>query len=505
MTAAVLPRPWRQALPALLLALAWILYSYGETLMAMVGIWWRSETFNHAFLVPIISLWLIWRQRRTLALLTPRPAPSALFLVALAGFGWLLGELASVNAVTQLALVSLLVLSVPALLGWRLALVMAFPLGYLFFAVPIGEFVMPWFMEWTADFTVGALQLTGIPVYREGLQFVIPSGRWSVVEACSGVRYLIASLVVGTLYAYLNYRSLRRRLIFVGVSLLVPIVANWLRAYLIVMIGHLSDNRLAAGVDHLIYGWVFFGVVILLMFWVGGRWADNPGPEAMSGGIAEQPPPAAASRFWLLALLLGGLVWLPLGAIGLLHSGDREGIPVMAITVPGWADQAPQQDWRPAFDGAVTEVRREYHRDGHWVGLFVGYYRRQDFEHKLVASTNTLVRSEDKLWARVSVGSRELEVAGQPVSAATAELKGADGSRLLVRHWYWINGRLTASSHLAKAYTALSRLTGQGDDSAVVVLYAPKAEGRGEADLDAFLADAGAGIESALDQARRQP
>ena len=105
---------------------------------------------------------------------------------------------------------------------------------------------MPWLMESTADFTVSALVLTGIPVYREGHQFIIPSGAWSVVEACSGVRYLIASLMVGALFAYLNYRSMRRRWLFMGVALVVPIVANWVRAYLIVMIGHLSNNKLAA-------------------------------------------------------------------------------------------------------------------------------------------------------------------------------------------------------------------------------------------------------------------
>ena len=140
---------------------------------------------------------------------------------------------------------------------------MLFPLAFLFFAAPVGEFLMPWLMARTADFTVFALRLSGIPVYREGLHFIIPSGSWSIVEACSGVRYLIASLMAGTLFAYFNYRSLRRRLLFVVVALLVPIVANWLRAYFIVLFGHLSDNKLAVAADHLIYGWVFFGVVII--------------------------------------------------------------------------------------------------------------------------------------------------------------------------------------------------------------------------------------------------
>jgi exosortase A len=145
----------------------------------------------------------------------------------------------------------------------------------LLFAVPFGEFLLPPLMEQTADFTVFALRATGIPVYREGLYFTIPSGNWSVVEACSGLRYLIASITLGFLYAYLTYHSIRRRAIFVVVSVIVPIVANWLRAYMIVMIGHLSSMKLAVGVDHLIYGWLFFGLVMLILFWVGSFWRED--------------------------------------------------------------------------------------------------------------------------------------------------------------------------------------------------------------------------------------
>ena len=92
----------------------------------------------------------------------------------------------------------------PALFGWAVTREIAFPLGFLFFAVPIGEFLVPTMIDYTADFTVAALRLTGIPVYREGNDFVIPSGNWSVVDACSGVRYLIASVMVGHLVRLLE-------------------------------------------------------------------------------------------------------------------------------------------------------------------------------------------------------------------------------------------------------------------------------------------------------------
>jgi exosortase A len=271
----------------------------------MVLVWSRSETFTHGFLVPPIVMWLVWRKRLEIVTYSPRSTFRFLIVAAAVGFVWLLGDLVAIHAVTQLAFVTLLILAVPTVVGWPIARLIIFPLGFLYFAVPIGEFVMPQLMEWTANFTILALRMSGIPVYREGLQFVIPSGHWSVVEACSGVRYLIASLTVGTLFAYLNYRSVKRRFLFVIVSILVPIVANWMRAYMIVMLGHLSGNKLAVGVDHLIYGWVFFGIVIMLMFMIGARWSepDTPaGSGAMASHLAPQPASAStAAGFWVAA------------------------------------------------------------------------------------------------------------------------------------------------------------------------------------------------------------
>ena len=171
----------------------------------------------------------------------------------------------------QFAVMAMIPLSIWAIFGTATLRALAYPLAFLFFAVPFGEFLMPRLIDWTADFTVLAIRASGVPIFREGNSFLIPSGRWSVVEACSGLRYLIASVMVGVLFAYLSYRSAWRRALFILASIAVPIVANWLRAYMIVMLGHLSGNRIAVGVDHLIYGWIFFGLVMALLFLVGSR------------------------------------------------------------------------------------------------------------------------------------------------------------------------------------------------------------------------------------------
>jgi len=187
---------------------------FWPTFYSMVEVWDRSETFTHGYLIFPISAWLLWRMRDELAQIQPRPDLRGLILLAVAGAGWLLADAGSVNVVAQYAFIAMLIAVVWTLLGWAFAWRAFFPLMFLFFAVPVGEALIPHLVQFTADFTVAALQLTGIPVYREGNHFSLVSGDWSVIEECSGIRYLIASITLGALYAYLTYRSWKRRLLF---------------------------------------------------------------------------------------------------------------------------------------------------------------------------------------------------------------------------------------------------------------------------------------------------
>jgi exosortase A len=479
-----LASPWRQALPALLLLWAVLLLLYRDTAMAMVGIWLRSDTFAHAFLVPPIALWLAWRRRDALALLSPSPQPWVLLPMAAVGLLWLMGELVAVNAATQFALVALIVLAVPAILGMAITRELMFPLGFLFFAVPIGEFMTPIMIAWTADATILALRWTGIPVYREGMQFIIPSGSWSVVEACSGVRYLIASFMVGTLFAYLNYRSTKRRLLFVGVSILVPIVANWMRAYMIVMLGHLSGNTIAVGVDHLIYGWVFFGVVIMIMFLIGARWSepDEAAVAPPAGGVTGMGR-VRTSAAWSGTVLAAAVVVLlpPLANWGLQRADANVASPqfVLPDRLGDWrADRAEMVAWQPTLMNPSLEAQKAYVLGGKTVGVHIAYFRGQGPDRKLVSSQNVLVESQDRHWNQVASGMHQVLAAGTPVNLRTAELLGtpapgtAHRPMLVVWRTYWVDGSLVAGDVAAKLRGAMASLRGRGDDGAWIVLFA---------------------------------
>lgn len=347
--------PWLVAIFSCLL----LLVVYQETVATMVSTWLSSETFTHGFIILPISLWLIWRKRRVLQRLPVMPLRGAplllsLTLFLLAGACWLVANLVDVNVLQQCALVAFLILTVWTLCGTDIVRALAFPLGFLFLAVPIGTGLEPPMIELTATWTVRLIQWTGIPVFREGNNFALPSGNWSVVQACSGVRYLIASFTLGLLFAYLSYRGFWRRIAFVIASIVVPIVANVLRAYGIVMLGHLSNMQLATGVDHLIYGWIFFGVVMLLLFWVGGFWAD-PVPlnqsdqttdstathqqaEPAAGHSRGRDLPSVPATLLLLVVVLAMETFPVLVVRGL--GGDQNVCDARSLVAP-----VPEQGW----------------------------------------------------------------------------------------------------------------------------------------------------------------
>ena len=493
-TAPAAPKPLLPVFICVTTLLATLLL-FWPTAWSMVQIWERSETFTHGYLILPISLWLVWRQRAALALVTPRVEWRGLVLLALLGFGWLLARVADVQVVQQLTFVAMLPTLVLTCLGWPLVRVILFPLLFLLFAVPMGEGLIPHLMDFTALFTVSALRLTGLPVYWEGLYFSIPSGNWSVVEACSGVRYLIASVTIGSLFAYLTYRSHWRRAIFIAMAIVVPIIANGLRAYMIVMIGHLSGMKLAMGVDHLIYGWVFFGIVMLLLFWIGSYWSEPEATAVEAAGVQGGGRPAAPTdRFTVVAVasLAILLVWPAWG-----RHLDQQGshwVPgqyeaVAPVIGDGWElVEHDWLDWKPRYIAPDQEIQLSYRQSEQPVGMYLAFYGRQQQDAELVNTQNVMVPQKHPVWRQVERTRVDIDLSGINLRVAQARLTGA-GQRILIWHWYWLEGTHTSNNVLAKLIEARNRLLGGRHPSVGIVLYTPYQHDRDGAEryLQAFL------------------
>ncbi len=503
--AAATLRSWRLAASVTFLVGLWLMIGYGQTAASIVSIWDRSETFAHGFLVLPVFAYLLWIRRGFVAVLRPEPSWAGLLLLAGLGFGWLFAYLGQVQVVQQFALTLMIPATVITVLGWRVAKALAFPLAFLLLGVPFGEAFIPHMMNFTADFTVTMLQLTGMPVFREGTFFQIPSGSWSVVEGCSGLRYLIASIFAGTLYAYLTYQGLLKRTVFIVLSVLVPIIANGLRAYMIVMIAHLSDMKLALGVDHLIYGWVFFGIVISLMFWIGSYWRDPDPVEPSPQAVAWDAPLALKSV--VLAAIAAGLVsgiWPAYAAYLDRTMPLEQQLPLAAPTeAGGWlSDDSSYTSWRPRYLGADAELFKTYRKGEARVSLYLGYYRRQRQDAELINSQNLMVVQKHPIWQNIGESTVDEQLGTKTFEIRQTRLRSPD-QRLLIWDWFVVSGRVTTSAPLAKLLLARDRLLQERDDGVAVILATPTPEGdpKGAQALREFIRDMLPSIEATRAQA----
>ncbi len=421
----------------------------------------------------------------------------------------MLAQSAGVQVVAQYMFVAMIPALTLSILGWRVARAMAFPLAFTLLAVPFGEiFIVP-LVNFTADFTVYALQLIGIPVFREGSHFTIPSGSWSVVEACSGLRYLISSFTLGCLYAYLTYRSRMRQLVFIVLSIIVPIIANGLRAFMIVLIGHLSNMRLATGVDHLIYGWLFFGLVMLVLFWIGSRWREDgtPATDGTTNPIFAKAPtssvaPVRAVALGAIALAIG---WTPPSYLHYLERKTYNPNTVFLTlpqTIGPWTASLPTIGIKPSFPGAAAAVMQEYHRGNQLIGIYIAFFRNQHNGAEAVSSRNVLADEKSREWSVTGESMRNLPNMMEPASVRQNNLLWGN-QHMLAWQWYWIGDAQTANPYTVKWLQAKQRLMGRGDDGADIVIFAPYDSKPDEvvASMKEFLAQSSPLIRQRLKQA----
>jgi exosortase A len=494
----------RTGVIALVLALLAPILLYWSTAASMVAIWNSSDTFAHGYAILPTSLYLIWRQRAWFAQLPARPWWPGLVLLAGAGAAWLAGRMGDVQVVMQYAFVAMLPLAALTLLGPQLAAKFTFPLLFLLFAVPFGEIFVGPLINYTADFTVWAVQATGIPVLRNGTRFELPTGSWSVVEACSGIRYLISSITLGCLYAYLTYRSNTRRAVFIGLSIVVPVVANWLRAYGIVMIGHMSGMELATGVDHLVYGWLFFGVIMFIMFWIGSYWREDEQPAAAAAPVqaAAVPGKAGALLPMAVAVVAVAAMWPAFATVNERANLNPEPV-ALAEPAVAWAQTAGFPAWEVHYMEPDARVKRVYRApDGRPVQLQLLYYRNQTKQKGLISSVNRLAGDKDA-YHPVAASLRSEQAGGRTLALREAIMHSAAGN-LVVWHVMWVDGQYLTSNVVGKLRQAQGKLQFRGDDGALVAIAAPAGDSQdaARAALRAFLAQNFGAVDAALVKAR---
>lgn len=449
-----MPLAWLAAIWLALIAL------FAPDWAAMADQWWNSSTYNHVLLVPAIIAWLVWQRAPQLARLTPSTWWPALIVAAGGVLVWVLGAFAGLNIARQLGVVVLMIGAAIAVLGPRVSAALAFPLAYMLLLVPFGDELVPPLQMITADITIALVHLSGVAAHIDGVFIDTPAGLFEVAEACSGVKFLIAMIAFGLLVANVCFKSWTRRVLFMAVCLIVPILANGVRAWGTIYVAQFVGAEAASGFDHIIYGWIFFGIVIALVLVLSWRFFDRDvdDPAVDVEPIERSVLMGRLERLriapWLAAVVLGASV---LAGQGWAYAADqlRASLParIALPEVPGWhhADYRPAVWWEPRAHGADHRLLGRYVDDeGRVVDVSFALYAAQE-DGAEAGGYGQGALTPQSAWAWQS-----------PI----ASLEGGKGDRLLANGsvmrvamtWYRTGDLTTGSNTRLKLANILDRL-----------------------------------------------
>ncbi len=284
--AARLPAVWRAPLMALGLSVLALAGVTAQAWGAMLHQWWNIDTYSHLLLVPFIIGWLVALKEETLPRLNPQPFWPGLFAVAAALGMWRAGEAWGINLVAQAGAVGALQAAVVTMFGLRASLVLALPLAFAVFLVPFGDEIIPPLQTLTAEIAIALTHASGVAARIEGIHIHTPAGLFIVAEACSGVKFLIAMVTLGVLVCATRFRRWTTRAAFMAACVVVPILANGVRAWATIFVAQYVGAEKATGFDHIVYGWVFFAIVLGLLLGAAWRFVERE-PETYGWSLDE--------------------------------------------------------------------------------------------------------------------------------------------------------------------------------------------------------------------------
>ena len=246
-----------------------VLGLYAPVLWRLMRQWYSDADYSHGFLVPLLSIYLIWQRRDKLAQVPRRPSNLGLVVVVGALALLFLGSLGAELFLTRLSMIVTICGLVIYFSGWALLRAMAFPIAFLLFAIPIpvliyNEIVFP--LQFIASrFATSILELLNLfPIMREGNVLIMPGMRLEVVEACSGIRSLMSLLALAAGYGYLAEKSVPVRWFLVLAMIPLAIVSNGTRVMITALMTNYIGPQAAEGFMHEFSGWVIFVVATVL-------------------------------------------------------------------------------------------------------------------------------------------------------------------------------------------------------------------------------------------------
>jgi exosortase len=253
-----------------------ILITYSWTIVQLARGPWQTEQDGHGPLIIAASLWAFWSIRNEVRRTEQRPAP-------ILGWACLLLGLAILFFSRTQDLISMEVFSIiPVLLGctllfggWPFVRLLAFPIGFLMFAVPPPGWIVDGatipLKVYISNVVVSALYSLGYPIAQNGVVIMIGPFQLLMEDACAGMNSIFALSAIGMFYVYaFRFKSTARALLLLAAIFPITVFANFIRVTVLVLIAYYGGVGLIEGVLHDLTGILLFAVaLILLLIWDG--------------------------------------------------------------------------------------------------------------------------------------------------------------------------------------------------------------------------------------------
>lgn len=498
---------WRVAGVSITVLLLLIFVLYQQTISYLIGIWNQLEVgeYGHGYLVLAISAYLIFYNRRRLVVLTPCPEYKAIMAIVIFSLLWLVAALVDIEMLQTAGLLLLVLSIVWTLLGTQIAKILVFPVLYIGFAIPIWFPLSPILQDLTADAVFWIIRVMEIPALRIENMIVLPAGKLSIEEACSGLRYFLAALTLGALYGYLNYVSFRARVFVLLVAVATAVLANMLRVFIVVYLAYKTDMQHPLVHDHLYLGWYIFAGLVAVLLVIDVQLQRNrlhSSSGATDTAVIKQAP-CNKGKSQIMATILVAAIFVSAGPgfiFWITKQPQPEGYSVqlkLPATAGEWSVMnADRDDWTPQYRGAIAQKMAFHDKNNREIHLYLGIYPTQRQGEELINDLNKI--SDDKIWRIRYQKARLQNVGGQ--QALEQLLEKNDGSQLLVWYWYRVAGQDTVNKYQAKALQVLGLLKGIRQASIVAIATKPDAEPESARKILAqFAEDMGSSINMVID------
>ena len=472
---------------------------------------WESEEYSHGYLIPVISFWFIWSNRAVLSQYTKQGSWAGLVLLVAGLMLGLMGELASLYIITQYAFLIVLYGLCLALVGWKGMHLLWFALAYLFFMVPLPNFLYNNLSSQlqliSSQLGVAVIRLFDISVFLQGNVIDLGTFKLQVVEACSGLRYLFPLTSFGFLCAYFFRAPWWMRALVFLTTLPITVVMNSFRIGVIGILVEYGGIEQAEGFLHDFEGWIIFigclGVLFVEM-WLMVRlfmsdktfsqvFVVDPvvGVDTSAESLTDEKTNqifGLAKPYFMACVLL--VVMIPLS----IMMGGREDVKPERQRFARFPLQI--KDWKGVDVGMGQEYIDQLKFDDYIVGnysqagdrlpvnFYVAYYASQ---RKGASAHSPKSCMPGDGWR---IGDFEQRQIGDHVTSLGEHLMvnraviSKGNNRQLVYYWFQQRGRIITNEYLMKWFLFWDALTQQRTDGALVRLVVSLPEGSDEADAD---------------------